>query len=218
VANGIIQLDGNRTLVTLSAEEVARRQHQFEERHFLQLPGLLSPELLSVVMPRLACAVFSETTYEAVGTDLRMAENGVLEGLHLAVNDAPFLSIIETLTGCRPLRVFAGRVYRMTASAGHTTAWHDDVLSPNRRVGLSVNLSAHPYGGGVFQLRRTADERLLGEVHNLGLGDAVLFRLSPQLQHRVTDVTGEHAKTAFAGWFRPDTSYRDALLLNSESP
>ena len=82
---------------------------------------------------------------------------------------------------------------------------------------MSVNLSGQPYGGGVFQLRRTADERLLGEVHNLGLGDAILFRLSPQLQHRVTDVTGEHPKTAFAGWFRPDTSYREALRSLSPS-
>jgi hypothetical protein len=60
-------------------------------------------------------------------------------------------------------------------------------------------------------LRQVGDERLLAEVPNLGLGDAILFRLSRGLQHRVTDVVGAHPKTAFAGWFRTDTSYREVL-------
>ena len=81
----------------------------------------------------------------------------------------------------------------------------------------NVNLSAQAYDGGVFQLRRTADQRVLGEVHNVGLGDAVFFRLSDTLQHRVTDVIGHHSKTAFAGWFRPDTSYAEALLSATAS-
>jgi len=208
----MIQVGRTRTRVALSEQQIAALQTQFEQRHHIHLPGVLSPDLLSVIMPHLDRAEFSRAIYEDVGTDLRMADNAALEGLHVAVNDAVFLQAIEMLTACRPLRVFAGRVYRMIGGAGHTTGWHDDASSSDRRIGMSINLSAQAYSGGVFQLRRTADERLLGEVHNLGLGDAVLFRLSHDLQHRVTDVTGEHPKTAFAGWFRPDTSYQEALL------
>jgi 2OG-Fe(II) oxygenase superfamily len=215
----MIQLGRTSTCVTLSGQQIAALQTQFEQLNYIHLPGVLSPDLLLGIMPLLDRAEFSRAIYEDVGTDLRMADNAALEGLHVAVNDVVFLQAIELLTACRPLRVFAGRVYRMVAEAGHTTGWHDDASSPDRRIGMSINLSAQAYSGGVFQIRRTVDERLLGEVHNLGLGDAILFRLSHSLQHRVTDVTGEHPKTAFAGWFRPDTSYREALLsVNPSQP
>jgi hypothetical protein len=38
-------------------------------------------------------------------------------------------------------------------------------------------------------------------VNNTGFGDAILFRISKDLEHRVTEVVGEVAKTAYAGWF-----------------
>lgn len=44
-------------------------------------------------------------------------------------------------------------------------------------------------------------EEILREVHNTGFGDALLFRISEKLTHRVQDVTGDNPKIAFAGWF-----------------
>ena len=41
----------------------------------------------------------------------------------------------------------------------------------------------------------------------MGLGDAVLFKLSPHLVHRLTPIKGPHAKTAFAGWFHANPRY-----------
>jgi len=42
---------------------------------------------------------------------------------------------------------------------------------------------------------------ILQETRNTGLGDALLFRISADLIHRVQGVTGDHPKIAFAGWF-----------------
>lgn len=81
--------------------------------------------------------------------------------------------------------------------------WHDDV-SHNRRVGISVNRSPRPYRGGTFQLRDCQSERMLAEVANTGLGDALVFAISSELEHRVSPILGSEAKSAFAGWIRPD--------------
>jgi hypothetical protein len=51
----------------------------------------------------------------------------------------------------------------------------------------------------------------LQEVTNTGLGDAIVFRLSDDLQHRINEVRGAQPKTAFAGWFRSDPALRTKL-------
>jgi hypothetical protein len=66
---------------------------------------------------------------------------------------------------------------------------------------MSVNLSPQVYEGGALQLKLRHSDEILQEVRNTGLGDAILFRISKDLVHRVQGVTGEHPKIAFAGWF-----------------
>ena len=51
-------------------------------------------------------------------------------------------------------------------------------------------------------MRKQGSKRLLVQIANTGLGDAMLFRISGNLEHRVTEVTGDQPKTAFAGWFQ----------------
>ena len=43
------------------------------------------------------------------------------------------------------------------------------------------------------------------------IGDAILFGLSDDLEHRVGDVHGAFPKTAFAGWFLDHADPRDAI-------
>jgi hypothetical protein len=38
---------------------------------------------------------------------------------------------------------------------------------------------------------------------NKGFGDAIVFRIGGNLEHRVAPVRGAVPKIAFAGWFRP---------------
>jgi hypothetical protein len=67
---------------------------------------------------------------------------------------------------------------------------------------MSINLSPTSFSGGTFELRERESKRLVYRHGNTGCGDALIFRLSLDLEHRVTDVIGNAAKTAFAGWFR----------------
>jgi hypothetical protein len=70
-----------------------------------------------------------------------------------------------------------------------------------RRVALSINLSGQPFEGGELLLRDAASEQVLAEIGNRAEGDAVLFRVHEDLEHRVLPVAGEVPRTAFAGWF-----------------
>lgn len=192
------------------AVHLANLQAEFRERQCVGLPGLLSPELSSLVLERLTTARFSPLEHDGIGSELCMEDNALLAALHLACNDGPFLRLVESIASCAPLGAFGGRVYRMVPGAGHSDSWHDD-LRENRQIGMSVNLSSGPYEGGLFQLRNRNTRRMLCEVHNIGLGDAIVFRLAPSLEHQVTPVLGGVPKTAFAGWFRPGPGYWETI-------
>jgi hypothetical protein len=87
-----------------------------------------------------------------------------------------------------------------------------------REIGMSVNLSADVYEGGVFEIRDAESERALASIANVGFGDAILFRVASTLEHRVTDVRGARPKTAFAGWFRTKFDYLATLRRNPFMP
>src|SRR6202035_2809333 len=91
--------------------------------------------------------------------------------------------------------------YRMRPELGHYDLWHNDVLD-NRVIGMSLNLSPRGYSGGLFQLRARGSDRVLIDIANTGFGDGIIFRISSDLEHRVSAVEGAEPKTAFAGWFR----------------
>jgi hypothetical protein len=88
----------------------------------------------------------------------------------------------------------------MKAGPQHQLSWHDD-LKETRQVGFSMNLSADLFHGGTFELRDQRTRTQVAEVKNTGFGDALLFRISDILEHRVTEVVGRADKTACAGWF-----------------
>jgi Rps23 Pro-64 3,4-dihydroxylase Tpa1-like proline 4-hydroxylase len=66
---------------------------------------------------------------------------------------------------------------------------------------MSLNLSPEPFEGGALQIRETDSKKILFEIANTGLGNAVVFRVDPRLEHRVSPVAGKVPRTAFAGWF-----------------
>lgn len=102
---------------------------------------------------------------------------------------------------------------------GHRMRWHDDVeRAKGRMIGMSINLSAEVYRRGVFQLRDRRSARVLRELPNTGFGDAVLFRIAADLEHRVTPVVGGAAKTAFAGWFCSRPDFRSSLMKRLSLP
>ena len=197
----MIQL--THTGLTVDRQEIAGLRAEFSGVHCVQLPQLLAPSLLSFVQQRLEQGRWETKVYPDVGEEYALDDLPALNLLHFLANLPDFRDLMEEITGRTPLRGFEGRIYRMTAAAGHYDHWHDDTIGP-RLVGMSLNLSPRPFRGGLFQLREYKSERMLAQIANTGQGSALIFRIAEHLQHRISDMEGDEPKTAFAGWFRPD--------------
>jgi hypothetical protein len=78
-------------------------------------------------------------------------------------------------------------------------------------VALSLNLGPDPYVGAALRIRDRRTGRITDEVTNTEPGDALVFRVDPALEHRITDIEGTAPKTAWAGWFKAQPDFRAVL-------
>ena len=77
---------------------------------------------------------------------------------------------------------------------------------------MTLNLRSDGFRGGAFVLRKKRTRQTLATIRNVGLGDTLIFRIDPALEHRVTDVVSNNPKTAYAGWFvSNEAEYFDEL-------
>jgi hypothetical protein len=167
---------------------------------------LFHADLLALIQRKLTTVPFEKRSHNGLGEELITKDPALLSMLHFVANTPSFLEAVRSITRAPDITCFAGRLYRMLPCPEHWDEWHNDRVH-GRLVGMSVNLTPEPYSGGVFMLRRADTCEMLREVANIGLGAANLFRISKDLQHHVTAVTGAVPRTAFAGWFyaaRPD--------------
>jgi len=203
----MIRMTRRGVVVRGSDEDFRAAQHAFVSQHCVRLEGFIDPELLAALRRALAIARFNDRTHDGIGTELCLAEGPLSAALEFLWNSPALSAAIARITGCGPIGCFEGRVYRMLPAHGHYDSWHSDV-GEDRRVAMSVNLSADVYAGGVTQFRRANEDQPFHHVANTGFGDAIIFRIHPSLRHQVTEVTGTVAKTAYAGWFRTSPDYR----------
>jgi len=199
----MIQLGKSR--VVADPQDIERCRIEFDEKHCVLLPKLLEPPLLDFLLERLEQGLWQDRVHEDIGNEVVLEDASAGGLLHFVANAPAFLKIVEEITGCGPLTQFEGRIYRFVPNSGHYDSWHND-NGNGRLVAMSLNLSLRGYEGGVFQLREWSSKRMLAEIANTGWGDATLFRISGELEHQVTEVTGEQPKTAFAGWFKSEDS------------
>lgn len=201
----MVSLTSHGTLVTASQAELDALCDTFAREHCVRLRHLLSADLLQRVMTAVQSADFVDRIHQGTGIeppprDRMMVANSTLGLLHFLANDPALVRFVETVTGEAPLGRLMGNLYTISPTAGHFDTWHDD-CSEGRRIAFSLNLSTEPYRGGLLQIRDRDTEALLHEVANTGVGDAILFRIAPGLQHRVSALEGTTPRTAFAGWY-----------------
>lgn len=196
----MIQLSRTGVSVTGSEADLKRLQEQFRDNHYVILPRLFEPTLFEEILKRVEAARFVPLDHSGIGLEFCMRDDVTTAMLDFFPSNPIFLRLIERITGLKRVGRFAGRVYRMTSSDGHYDHWHDD-FAEGRVVTMSVNLSRQPFRGGALQLKYQGSKAILHEIRNTGFGDALLFRISSKLTHRVQDVEGDAPKTAFAGWF-----------------
>lgn len=203
----MIHLSRSGLHLDVSDAELVALAAQFAARHVIQLPSFLDRGLGSLLDGRLSRAPFRARIENGIEIEDALDDANLAALCHFLLNDRRLFSLIDRLTGCGPIASFTGRVYRRRAATRpgeHYYPWHDD-LSEDRLVAISINLGGTPYAGGHLQLRDAQTHAVLAEIANLGHHDAMLFRVSPALQHRVTPVSGQAARTVLAGWFRGDS-------------
>lgn len=182
-------------------EELA---HRFDESHGFRLARLLHPDLIEMISSRLEHCSWTTQDDGMIAKEAFPGDPAPASVLNFAANTSEFLDLIRRITNQPEIKFFGGRIYRMAPAADHFDSWHADLGTTHRDrlVGMSINLSTRPYEGGVFRLREEASGNILCELSNTGPGDAIFFRISPNLKHMVTRLEGSEPKTAFAGWFR----------------
>jgi hypothetical protein len=196
----LIQLTRKGVVFCGTQEDLDSLRKQYLRDNYVILPRLYTPELLEEIVQRVEAALFLPRDHDGIGLEFCMADRTTTAFLTFFPNNPAFLRLIEQITGHPQIGEFTGRVYRMTASDGHYDHWHNDT-SHDRAATMSVNLSRKTFGGGALQMKRRDSDEILHEIRNTGFGDALLFRISADLVHRVQGVTGDIPKTAFAGWF-----------------
>ena len=216
----MLRLSFKGPAATPDAVTLAGLHDVFRSTHCLTLPRMIAPDLLAWVQREISSAHLSERRHGDDGmlaSELALPAGTCLGLLAFLFNDPVVLRVVETVTGCAPLTRFFGRVYSRIPGT-HFDSWHDD-LTPHRLIGMSVNLSTEVYEGGAFEIRDRRSQRTFSTLANVGFGDAILFRISDTLEHRVAPLTGRVAKTAYASWFGDTVDYnlelrRDPMLAD----
>lgn len=212
----MIQLQ--RSGLALDSEDIPALRSEFQAKHCLRLPMLLEPDLLGFLDPRLQNGLWNELVHDGIGVEQILGDRSTLSLLHFLSNEPAFRQLIQKIAACDAVTIFRGRVYRMIPNEGHYDSWHDD-NKENRAIGMSLNLSPRVYRGGAFQLRERGSDRVLIDIANTGFGDAIIFKISSELEHRVSKVEGNEPKTAFAGWFSDeDQDFFSRLREKAELP
>jgi Rps23 Pro-64 3,4-dihydroxylase Tpa1-like proline 4-hydroxylase len=206
----VLQLQRRRTAIDFTPESLASAQEHFRNFAYLKLPAFVERSLLGQLMDALDRTEFYERVHPGIGTELCARQGAVTGALELMMNDCALRSFIAQLTACGPIGCYEGRVYRLNPADGHYDSWHSDV-GEDRQLAVSINLSRRPFQGGRLQIRRADSEEILADVDNPATGDAVMFLVHPSMRHRVASVTGDNARTAWAGWFRSAPKYADLL-------
>ena len=208
--DGVPQLTFQGPRSQAGPDRVAAMALEFGKRRCVTVPRLLAPPLVEWLHRQLATAPFAARTHAGMdSTELSLQNCTALGVLTFLVNDPAMLRFVERVSRQPALTRFNGRVYTRLPGV-HGDTWHDDIR-PDRLVGMSINLSAGLYQGGVFEIRDTDSKRPLGAIANTGFGDAILFSIDDALQHRVSPLSGTIAKTAFAGWFGAMHDYNAEL-------
>ncbi len=196
----LIQLTRSGVIFRGTQQYLDSLRKDYNRDNYIILPQLYESSLLDEIMKRVDAARFLPRDHDGIAKELCMDDKITSAMLMFFPNNPAFLRLIEQIIGQSRVGEFDGRVYRMNSTDGHFDHWHND-RSDNRVATMSVCLSRETFSGGALQLKFAGSDEILHEIRNAGFGDALLFRISQDLVHRVQGITGDVPKTAFAGWF-----------------
>jgi hypothetical protein len=187
---------GTKVVMTGDDGQLESLRAAFERDHCVRLPVFLAGPLLDRIRG------YAEEGDKASAL------------LFLLLNDVELFRLVRTITGCRRIGRFEGDLLRTPPGPEHAEAWHGDIFG-HGMVSMTIDLSSAPYAGGALELRDRHSHELLhrGETSP---GDALLVRVAPFLQERVTAVEGPAPRTVYSGRFMLSRSGADSKLAGSQ--
>ena len=193
------------TRTFIDESKIQDYKDEFAATSCIFIPELLSGNILRNILKKLDETTF-ETKFETdssgkFGKVLFVPlQNPVVFTFQLLLNDRDFFSMLQEITSCAEIGNFVGRIHRSLGGENHAIEWHSD-NSDNRLLAMTLCLGTDEYTGGKFQMRETEGEQIVREFGQLNPGNAIIFKISPGLEHRLTSVeTGR--RTVGVGWFR----------------
>ena len=194
-----------------------RIQREFRSGKCAFLPGFLHPSVLERVQAMARETNFRtredcDETGKVFGREFTLDDRHPLANLMFFLLNQPVLfETVGALTETpKPMTYFRSRVYQMVANSDHFDSWHDD-HERAQTIGLSVNLSSETLDGGEFEIRDVPSGKVLRVIENSSFGDAHIFQIGADYQHRVRPVRGTAIRFSCAGWFCHQPDYRTVL-------
>jgi len=179
----------------------------FQQSHMVALPGFLDGRFLDLLGKAARHSGFVRETVPGIGareveTPLRQAA-----AVLLALRGKTVMNWARTVTGAPELADVGGSVVRSLACANDQLAWHDDNHAPERVAALTIRLGHETYAGGAFEFRCKARPRQVIRHEHVRPGDALLFAVSGEFEHRVLPLRSGGPRSMFTGWFMRGTSH-----------
>ncbi|MEI9993139.1 MAG: 2OG-Fe(II) oxygenase [Rhizomicrobium sp.] len=196
-----ICLTSHDTVIAGDPQSDAALAAQFARRHVLELPDLIQPDVLQTLAPAIGAARFVACAVDGVGPRLRERPTRLGNLLRHLLRRQALRDWLTRITGVSPLGAVTGAVARFEGGGGQALDWHDDIGASARMLAVTINLGDAPYEGGVFEMRRRDTGEILFRHTHRQPGSALVFRVSPALEHRVTPVNAGGPRTVFSGWY-----------------
>ncbi len=196
---------GNRRALLCLPDDssISELTKSFEANRAIQFGGLINDGLLHELRIMIEQAPFRPQGHGHLGEDDNLAFTPLLAILKFILTDASVLRKVERIVGlpCGTAKKLLGRIYRMRPNVDED-GWHNDVNPKQQRlVAMTVQLNEGKPEGGNLLLRRKGRRRHFYATPALELGGVNIFRISGDLQHKVSRLKGDCTRIVFAGWY-----------------
>ncbi len=171
-----------------------------DQSHGAVFTNVITPRLLDSLLALARSAQFESVVTADFGDRAVDGRDRTAIPFCVALARPQLLSWIQQVGGCQPIATVEGLLARMLP--GDILSWHRDAFHGVRRLAVVINLSEQPFEGGRFELRARDTLQPIFAYDHKATGSMMVFRLGPNLQHRVTPVTAGGPRIVFAGWLR----------------
>ena len=176
----------------------------FLRHRAIECRDLLDPDLLASLLDRCRRGSFVVDHVDRLGSREVESPQRVGAALNIMLSRPAFLRWVEAVTGRHDLHRVEGRVVQTRANGLDALDWHNDThddAAGARRLGITVNLSDSAYEGGDFELRLAGTHAMLTRYRHDHVGNALIFDIAGDLEHRVLPVLSGGPRRVFTGWF-----------------